>query len=43
MFSKELEMLIEATLADGTITEKERLILHKRLRQRAWMLMSLML
>lgn len=30
MFSEELELLIEAALADGTITEKERLILHKR-------------
>ena len=30
MFSKELEEIIEAALADGTITEKERAVLHKR-------------
>lgn len=30
MFSEELEILIDAALADGVITEKERLILHKR-------------
>lgn len=30
MFSKELEELIEAALADGTITEVERKVLHKR-------------
>ena len=30
MFSKELEEVIEAVLADGTITEKERSVLHKR-------------
>lgn len=30
MFSEELEMLIEAALADGEITEKERSVLHKR-------------
>lgn len=30
MFSEELEMLINAALADGEITEKERTILHKR-------------
>lgn len=30
MFSEELEMLIDAAIADGVITEKERLILHKR-------------
>ena len=30
MFSKELEEVIEAALADGTITEKERAVLHKR-------------
>lgn len=30
MFSNELEMLIDAALADGEITEKERAVLHKR-------------
>lgn len=30
MFSEELEMLIDAAIADGTITEKERIVLHKR-------------
>ena len=30
MFSKELEEVIEAALADGTITDKERAVLHKR-------------
>lgn len=30
MFSKELEEVIEAALADGVITEKERAVLHKR-------------
>ena len=30
MYSKELEELIEAALADGEITEKERAVLHKR-------------
>lgn len=30
MYSKELEELIEAVLADGTITEKERDVIHKR-------------
>jgi len=30
MFSKELEEVIDAALADGTITEKERAVLHKR-------------
>ena len=30
MFSKELEELIDAALADGALTDKERLILHKR-------------
>lgn len=30
MFSKELEELVEAALADGTITEVERKVLHKR-------------
>ena len=30
MFSDELEMLIEAAIADGEISEKERSILHKR-------------
>ena len=30
MFSEELEMLINAALADGEITEKERAVLHKR-------------
>lgn len=30
MFSKELEEIIEAALADGTITDKERAVLHKR-------------
>lgn len=30
MFSKELEELIDAALADGVLTDKERLILHKR-------------
>lgn len=30
MFSDELEMLIEAAIADGEITEKERAVLHKR-------------
>lgn len=29
-FSKELEDVIEATLADGVITEKERAVLHKK-------------
>ena len=29
-FSKELEEVIEATLADGVITEKERAVLHKK-------------
>lgn len=30
MFSKELEEIIEAALADGVLTDKERAILHKR-------------
>lgn len=30
MFSEELEMLIDAAIADGEISEKERAILHKR-------------
>ena len=30
MYSKELEEIIEADLADGEITEKERAVLHKR-------------
>ena len=30
MYSKELEEIIEAALADGEITEKERAVLHKR-------------
>ena len=30
MFSKELESVIEAALADGVLTEKEREVLHKR-------------
>lgn len=30
MFSKELEEVIEAALADGVITEKERAVLHRR-------------
>lgn len=30
MYSKELEKLINAVLADGSITEKERAIIHKR-------------
>lgn len=30
MFSKELEELIDAALVDGVLTDKERLILHKR-------------
>ena len=30
MFSKELESVIEATLADGVLTDKERAVLHKR-------------
>ena len=30
MFSKELEEVIEAALADGVITEKECAVLHKR-------------
>lgn len=30
MFSKELEEIIEAALADGVITDKERAVLHKR-------------
>lgn len=30
MFSKELEGIIDAALADGVITDKERAILHKR-------------
>ena len=30
MFSKELEEVIEAALADGVLTEKERAVLHKR-------------
>lgn len=30
MYSKELEELIEAALADGILTEKERAVLHKR-------------
>ena len=30
MFSKELDMLIEAAIADGELTEKEREVLHKR-------------
>lgn len=30
MFSKELEEIIEAALADGVLTEKERAVLHKR-------------
>lgn len=30
MFSKELEEIIEAVLADGEITDKERAVLHRR-------------
>ena len=30
MFSDELEMLIDAAIADGEISEKERAVLHKR-------------
>ena len=30
MFSKELEEVIEAALADGVLTDKERAVLHKR-------------
>ena len=30
MFSEELESVIEAALADGTLTAKEREVLHKR-------------
>lgn len=30
MFSKELEEVIEAALADGALTDKERAVLHKR-------------
>ena len=30
MYTKELEELIEAVIADGTITEKERNVLHRR-------------
>lgn len=30
MFSKELEEVIDAALADGVLTDKERLVLHKR-------------
>lgn len=30
MFSKELEEIIDAALADGVLTDKERLVLHKR-------------
>lgn len=30
MFSDELEMLIDAALSDGELTEKERSVLHKR-------------
>lgn len=30
MYSKELEEIIDAALADGEITEKERAVLHKR-------------
>ena len=30
MYSKELEEIIEAALADGVLTDKERAILHKR-------------
>lgn len=30
MFSKELEEIIEAALADGVLTDKERAVLHKR-------------
>ena len=30
MFSKELEEFIEAALADGVLTDKERAVLHKR-------------
>ena len=30
MFSKELEEVIEAALADGVMTDKERAVLHKR-------------
>lgn len=30
MFSKELEEIIDAALADGALTEKERIVLHKR-------------
>ena len=30
MFSKELEEFIDAALADGTLTEKERAVLYKR-------------
>lgn len=32
-FSKELEAIIEAALADGVITEKERAVLHKKAQQ----------
>lgn len=30
MYSKELESIIEAALADGTLTDRERAVLHKR-------------
>lgn len=30
MFSKELEQVIEAAIADGVLTDKERAVLHKR-------------
>lgn len=33
MYSKELEELMDAVLADGVITEKERAVLHRRARQ----------
>ena len=30
MYSKELEEIIDAALADGVLTDKERMVLHKR-------------
>ena len=30
MLSKELEEIVEAALADGVLTDKERAVLHKR-------------
>ena len=33
MYSKELEAIIEAALADGVLTDKEREVLHRRAAQ----------